>query len=62
METKTIGSVTTVTNVNASQYIPLTDASGNITKIALDNLKTSMLACMDLTDKNDGVIQKIWST
>lgn len=54
-KTKTIGAATTVTNVNASQYIPLTDASGNVTKITLDNLKASLLAGMNLNAMNDGV-------
>ena len=54
-KTKTIGAATTVTNVNTSQYIPLTDASGNVTKITLDNLKASLLAGMNLNAMNDGV-------
>lgn len=54
-KTKTIGAATTVTNVNASQYIPLTDAGGNVTKITLDNLKASLLAGMNLNAMNDGV-------
>lgn len=54
-KTKTIGAATTVTNVNTSQYIPLTDASGNVTKISLANLKASLLAGIDLNSINDGV-------
>lgn len=54
-KTKTIGAATTVTNVNTSQYIPLTDASGNVTKITLENLKASLLAGMNLNAMNDGV-------
>lgn len=53
--TKTIGAATTVANVNTSQYIPLTDASGNVTKITLENLKASLLAGMSLNSINDGV-------
>lgn len=54
-KTKTIGAATTVTNVNTSQYIPLTDASGDVTKITLGNLKASLLAGMNLDAMNDGV-------
>ena len=54
-KTKTIGAATTVTNVNTSRYIPLTDASGNVTKITLGNLKASLLAGMNLDAMNDGV-------
>lgn len=53
-KTKTIGAATTVTKVNTSQYIPLTDASGNVTKITLANLKASLLAGIDLNSINDG--------
>lgn len=54
-KTKTLGTVTTVTTVNTSQYIPLTDASGNVTKVTLANLKSALLAGMDLNAMNDGV-------
>ena len=54
-KTKTIGAATTVTNVNTSQYIPLTDASGDVTKITLGNLKASLLAGMNLDAMNEGV-------
>lgn len=54
-KTKTLAAVTTVTTVTTSQYIPLTDASGNVTKITLDNLKASLLAGMNLNAMNDGV-------
>lgn len=54
-KTKTIGAATTVTNVNMSQYIPLTDGSGNVTKISLANLKAEIMAGMDLDAINDGV-------
>ena len=43
-KTKTLAAVTTVTTVNTSQYIPLTDASGNVTKVGLN-----------LNAMNDGV-------
>ena len=54
-KTKTLAAVTTVTSVNTSQMIPLTDGSGNVTKISLANLKASLLAGIDLNSINDGV-------
>lgn len=54
-KTKTLAAVTTVTDVTTSQYIPLTDASGNTTKVSLANLKASLLAGIDLNSINDGV-------
>ena len=54
-KTKTLNMVTTVTTVNANQYIPLTDDSGNVTKISLASLKAALLAGMDLDSINDGV-------
>lgn len=54
-KTKTLAAVTTVTTVNTSQTIPLTDASGNVTKITLDNLKAALLAGINLNSINDGV-------
>ena len=54
-KTKTLGAVTTVTTVNTSQYIPLTDASGNVTKVTLANLKAALLGGLNLNAMNDGV-------
>lgn len=54
-KTKTLGAVTTVTSMNTSQYIPLTDGSGNVTKITLANLKASLLGGLNLNAMNDGV-------
>ena len=54
-KTKTLGTVTTVTTVNTSQYIPLTDANGNVTKVTLANLKASLLGGLNLNAMNDGV-------
>lgn len=54
-KTKTLAAVTTVTTVNTSQMIPLTDGSGNVTKISLANLKASLLAGIDLNSINDNV-------
>ena len=41
--------------MSTSQYIPLTDGSGNVTKITLANLKASLLAGLNLNAMNDGV-------
>lgn len=54
-KTKTLGTVTTVTSMNTSQYIPMTDGSGNVTKITLANLKASLLGGLNLNAMNDGV-------
>lgn len=54
-KTKTLAVVSTVASVNTSQFIPLSDGSGNVTKISLANLKASMLAGIDLDSINDGV-------
>ena len=54
-KTKTLAAVTTVTTVNTSQTILLTDASGNVTKISLANLKAALLAGINLNSINDGV-------
>ena len=54
-KTKTLAAVTTVTTVNTSQYIPLTDASGNVTKVTLANLKSALLGGLNLNAMNDGV-------
>lgn len=54
-KTKTLAAVTTVTTVTASQTIPLTDGSGNVTKISLANLKAALLEGINLNSINDGV-------
>ena len=54
-KTKTLAVVTTVTSMNTSQYIPLSDGSGNVTKITLANLKASLLGGLNLNAMNDGV-------
>lgn len=54
-KTKTLAAVTTVTTVTTSQYIPLTDGSGNTTKVSLANLKAALLAGIDLNAIEDGV-------
>lgn len=47
-QTKTLADVQTVTTVNDDQRIPITDASGNVVKVSLANLKTALLAGMNL--------------
>ena len=54
-KTKTLAAVTEVNTVTTAQRIPLTDGSGNVTKISLANLKTALLAGMDLNAMEDGV-------
>ena len=54
-KTKTLAAVTTVSTVDTSQFIPLTDGNGNTTKVSLANLKASLLAGLDLDSINDGV-------
>ena len=54
-KTKTLAAVTTVTTVTTSQTIPLTDGSGNVTKISLANLKAALLEGINLNSINDGV-------
>lgn len=54
-KTKTLNSVTTVTTMETSQYIPLSDGSGNVTKITLANLKAALLGGLNLNAMNDGV-------
>ena len=54
-KTKTLAAVTTVSTVNTSQFIPLTDGNGNTTKVSLADLKASLLAGLDLNAINDGV-------
>lgn len=41
--------------MNASQFIPLTDASGNTTKVSLAGLKAALLNGINLNSINDGV-------
>lgn len=54
-QTKTFGSVTTVSTINSTQFFPLTDADGNITKVSLANLKAALLDGIDLDAINDGI-------
>lgn len=54
-KTKTLAAVSTVSTVTTSQYLPLTDGSGNVTKVTLANLKATLLAGIDLNAIEDGV-------
>ena len=54
-KTKTLAAVSTVSTVTTSQYLPLTDGSGNVTKVTLANLKAALLAGIDLNSINDGI-------
>ena len=44
-----------MTTVNDDQLIPITDASGNVVKVSLANLKASLLGGLNLNAMNDGV-------
>lgn len=54
-KTKTLAAVSAVSTVNTDQYIPLTNGNGNVTRVSLANLKSALLAGMDLNAMNDGV-------
>lgn len=54
-KTKTLAAVSTVSTVTTSQYLPLTDGSGNVTKVTLANLKAALLAGIDLNAIEDGI-------
>lgn len=54
-KTKTLAAVSAVSTVNTDQYIPLTDGNGNVTRVSLADLKSALLAGMDLNAMNDGV-------
>lgn len=54
-KTKTLAEVTTVTTINTDQYIPVTDAYGNVTKVSLESLKSAIFGGIDINSINDGV-------
>ena len=54
-KTKTLAAASTVSTVDTEQYIVLTDENGNVTKVSPTNLKTALLAGLDLNAMNDGV-------
>lgn len=52
---KRLNGQTTVTTINTDQKIPVTDANGKVTLISLANLKTALLAGMNLNGLYDGI-------
>lgn len=54
-KTKKLSVQTTVTTINTDQKIPVTDANGKVTLISLANLKTALLAGMNLNGLYDGI-------
>jgi phage baseplate assembly protein gpV len=54
-KTKKLSGQATVTTINTDQKIPVTDANGKVTLISLANLKTALLAGMNLNGLYDGI-------
>lgn len=54
-KTKKLSGQATVTTINTNQKIPLTDENGKVTIISLANLKTALLAGMNLNGLYDGI-------
>ena len=54
-KTKKLSGQTTVTTINNDQKFPITDANGKVTLISLANLKTALLAGMNLNGLYDGI-------
>ena len=54
-KTKKLSGQTTVTTINTDQKFPMTDANGKVTLISLANLKTALLAGMNLNGLYDGI-------
>ena len=54
-QTKKLSAQTTVTTVADGQKIPMTDALGNVTLIALADLKTAMIGGINLNGIEDGI-------
>ena len=54
-KTKKLSGQETVTTINNDQKFPVTDASGKVTLISLANLKTALLAGMNLNGLYDGI-------
>lgn len=52
---KRLNGQTTVTTINNDQKFPVTDANGKVTLISLANLKTALLAGMNLNGLYDGI-------
>ncbi len=54
-KTKKLSGQTEVTTINTNQKFPITDTNGKVTLISLANLKTALLAGMDLNGLYDGI-------
>lgn len=54
-KTKKLSGQATVTTINNDQKIPVTDTNGKVTLISLANLKTALLAGMNLNGLYDGI-------
>lgn len=54
-KTKKLSAQATVTTINNDQKFPVTDANGKVTLISLANLKTALLAGMNLNGLYDGI-------
>lgn len=54
-KTKTLADVQTVTTVNDDQLIPITDASGNVVKVSMANLRAALMMGIDINIICDGV-------
>lgn len=54
-KTKKLSGQATVTTINNDQKFPITDANGKVTLISLANLKTALLAGMNLNGLYDGI-------
>lgn len=51
-QTKTLADVQTVTTVNYDQLIPITDASGNVVKVSMSNLRAAMIGNLQASSIN----------
>ena len=54
-KTKKLSGQTSVTTINTDQKVPITDGNGKVTLISLANLKTALLAGMNLNGLYDGI-------
>ena len=54
-KTKKLSAQATVTTINDDQKFPVTDANGKVTLISLANLKSALMAGMNLNSINDGI-------
>ena len=54
-QTKKFSDTTAVSTVSSSQYVLLSDGSGNVTRVSLANLKSSIMDGMSLNELNDGI-------